>query len=155
MIKICIFGASVTQQSTRHDDSSIVTGFVNHLQKLCELESYSIDRVSCPSNTINDAGLVYLPKVIGNKPDVCFLEWSTPEFSTCNKAYVSYIFESLISCKILPITCILPRLDRLNRATEVSQYLINLSKSYGIPYFDLSRHYPPNHTELKLSLIHI
>ena len=56
MKKFLMFGASVTQQSTRHDDSTVVTGYVNHLQELYMSKPICVDRVSCPSNTINDAG---------------------------------------------------------------------------------------------------
>ena len=152
-MKYLFFGASVTQQSTRHDDSRVITGYVNHLQNIFAKErNFEIARVSCPSNSINDAGLVYLDLVVSENPDFCFLEWSTPEFGRCEKDVGEYIYYKLISDRIVPVLLVLPRADRLNSMVHISRKLRSISEDLELPIIDLSTKYMPDSQYLRQGL---
>ena len=138
-MKIVIFGASVSEQTVRHDDNSI-TGYVNYLEKnIQELGlDYDIYRVTAGSCSINDAGLALVGDVVDLKPDLCILDWCTAGDTSCRYEYVSYIYDELTSNNIVPVNLVLPRADRDQTKTEVYQFIKKISDKYIYPFWDFS-----------------
>ncbi|MAZ66499.1 MAG: hypothetical protein CMF25_05265 [Kangiellaceae bacterium] len=134
---ICFFGASVSEQDRGHATGNI-TGYVTYYQEILASEDIKVSRVTSGSNSIDDAGVVYLQEVIDLKPDICFLDWITPAPADCAQASIDYIYSSLLENKILPVTALFPRKDRNQRETPICQKLLSYCKAYSLPVLDLT-----------------
>lgn len=138
-MKIAIFGASVSEQTVKHDDQTI-TGYVNYLDKKIQaLElNYDIHRITAGSCGIKDAGLALIDDVVNLNPDICILEWCTSGETNCTYDNISSIYNKLTSNNILPINLVLPRSDRDQTQTDVYKYTKEISNKYDLPFWDLS-----------------
>lgn len=113
-MRIAVFGASVSAQSTQHQTGEI-TGYseVLRLRHQTELGSNSEDiaRITFPGNRLSDGGLLRLRDVIAFKPDICLFEPLIEDLTrgiAPTKDEISYIYASLVEAGILPVTVMLP-----------------------------------------------
>lgn len=138
-MKVCFFGASVSEQN-RHHTTKEITGYVTYLSEvLASQYNWDISKVTSGSNTIDDAGVVYVHRVIELKPDVCVLDWATPAGDSCDLKSIEFIYSELLSNKIIPLTVIFPRTDRDQSLTPMSLMLQNFCNIYSLPFVDLSK----------------
>ncbi len=138
-MKIVIFGASVSEQTVKHDDQTI-TGYVNYLDKNIQTLglNYEIHRVTAGSCGIHDAGLALIDDVVNLNPDICILEWCTAGDTNCSYDNITSIYNKLTSKNVLPINLILPRKDRDQTQTHIYKHTKEISNKYDLPFWDLS-----------------
>lgn len=132
-MKICFFGASVSEQHI-HSVTNEITGFVTAFKE--SNLKYNICRVTSGSNSIDDAGIVYVHKVVNEQPDICIIDWATPASINCNQKSISHVYGELIAAGILPVTLILPRSDRNQKDTPIYRLLYDYTKRHGLPFWD-------------------
>ena len=89
-----------------------------------------ISRVTSGSNTIDDAGIIYVHRVVELQPDICVLDWSTPANNDCDFSSVKFIYSELLSHKIIPLTAIFPRSDRDQSVTPITIKLQKFCHTY-------------------------
>ena len=127
---ICFFGASVSEQ-TRHHSTQEITGYITYLSEVITAGSdILISRVTSGSNTIDDAGIIYVHRVVELQPDICVLDWSTPANNDCDFSSVKFIYSELLSHKIIPLTAIFPRSDRDQSVTPITIKLQKFCHTY-------------------------
>jgi len=136
---IVFFGASVSEQN-RHHATQEITGYVTYLSQLLHTQyDISTSRITSGSNSIDDAGVTYIHRVIDQHPDICLLDWATPEGTDCNSNSVEFIYSELLANRIVPVTVIFPRKDRDQSATPLSLKLHDFCKTHALPFIDLSK----------------
>lgn len=147
---ICFFGASVSEQ-TRHHSTQEITGYVTYFSEVIT-SGYDMitSRVTSGSNTIDDAGIIYVHRVVELQPDICVLDWSTPAKKDCNLSSIEFIYSELLSNKIIPLTVIFPRADRDQSVTPIAVKLRDFCDTYSLPFFDVNQ--LVNKSELSLIL---
>jgi hypothetical protein len=138
-MKIVIFGASVSEQTIKHDDKSI-TGYINYLEKNIKLLklNYDIHRITAGSCSIHDAGIALVDDVVSLNPDICILDWCSAGETNCSYEIITSIYNKLTSKNILPINLVLPRKDRDQNQTNLYKYTKEISNKYSLPFWDLS-----------------
>lgn len=138
-MNICFFGASVSEQS-RHHSTKEITGYVTYLSEvLASKYDWKISRVTSGSNTIDDAGVIYVHRVVELKPDICILDWATSVSDNCDSKSIEFIYSELLSNKIIPITVIFPRTDRDQSSTPISLMLRGFCELHSLPFIDVSQ----------------
>jgi hypothetical protein len=136
---ICFFGASVSEQ-TRHHSTQEITGYITYLSEVITAGSdILISRVTSGSNTIDDAGIIYVHRVVELQPDICVLDWSTPANNDCDFSSIKFIYSELLSHKIIPLTVIFPRSDRDQSVTPITIKLQKFCHTYLLPFIDLNQ----------------
>lgn len=139
MLKYVVMGASLSAQGRRHDTGEI-TGYTEHFiaqaDRLSTISS-NIQKVTYPGNRLSDAGLIRMTDVLSKNPDICIVEplvedssrgrWATPE-------EIFFVYESLISNGILPISFLVPLPEHL-RVSQFPVYgpVMEISEKFGIP----------------------
>lgn len=136
---VCFFGASVSEQS-KHHATQETTGYVTYLSELLNAKyNIATSRITSGSNSIDDAGVTYVHRVINQNPNVCVLDWATPECTDCNQHSIEFIYSELLENKIIPLTVIFPRKDRDQSSTPLSLKLHKFCEAYCLPFIDLSK----------------
>lgn len=137
-LHVTFFGASVTEQSVHHATGE-VTGYVNYYeQNFAREKNITVSRVSAGSCNLTDAAIIYVNKVIALKPDICVIDWATTAITDCDMRFVNQVYNLLIANRIVTLTVILPRTDRVQSETLIADKMRRASYKFGMPFHDVS-----------------
>jgi len=137
-LHVTFFGASVTEQSIHHATGE-VTGYVTYYeQHFAQEKNIKVSRVSAGSCNLTDAAIIYVNKVIALKPDICVIDWATTAISDCDIRFVNQVYNLLVANRIVTLTVILPRTDRVQSETLIADKMRRVSDRFGMPFHDVS-----------------
>ncbi len=132
------FGASVIEQN-RHHSTQEITGYATYFSEVITSDNDIItSRVTSGSNMIDDAGVIYVHRVVELQPDICVIDWATPTKDDCDLSSIEFVYSQLLSNKIIPLTVIFPRADREQSVTPISLKLRIFCDSYPLPFVMLA-----------------
>lgn len=136
-MKIIFWGASVTQQGG-------ASGYYEQLLSKVTATNHQFEfaRFAFGGNGFDDAGFYCLNTLLNEKPDVCFIEFSTTFLTFFDDAKHRQFIDSLVSNKILPVYLILPRVHNMQGLPCITQQH-NFSKELNIPILDLRDDFAP------------
>lgn len=140
-IHICCFGASVTEQSIRHDTGEVV-GYVNHLEEILTVHTsdviyWKVDRVAVGSCHFRDAGKYLLKEVVDKKPDIILFDWHTTSMKSLDLEQVNYTIDFCCKHQIIPIFMILPRRDHNPLLPKYNTFKEKIASEFFLDFHDL------------------
>lgn len=124
-MKICCFGASVTEQKE---------GYAEHLKTLIS-EKDTIIKKGYGGEHLFPAGPCHIDEVIKEKPDLCLVDW----FSTACRRQDQNLIDSIntiiykiieINCKIVFLFFPITKTERIGYNNFVKEYLNKMNVSY-------------------------
>lgn len=127
-MKICFFGASVTQQKT---------GYVVEYKKINP--EHKIGQFGYGSMHLNDAGMCLINNVIDFEPNICFIEWfSTGYVNEWCDTYIENIIYKFTQnrCKICFL--FLYRNDIDEKRIKMFDRVKMIANKYGVKYLDIT-----------------
>jgi hypothetical protein len=133
--KITFFGASVTEQQN---------GYVKYFTELCG-DRFHISKYGYGSMHIKDAGIIFIDKVLQEKPQYCFIEWFCTWFVPTTEIleeYLNAIVYKLFNNNCLPIFVLLSGDKSILYPDRIRMYkdAINYAKQNNIPFISIYDH---------------
>jgi hypothetical protein len=136
-MKICFFGASVTEQGYKN-------GFVPQFKNILEenqLNNVEIIQKGFGSTHLFDAGICKIDEIISENPNYTFIDWFSTGYieTNCDKLeiYLNVIIRKLMLIKSNICFLLFDKLDMCERRLNMYDLIINYANQYNIHYIKL------------------
>jgi hypothetical protein len=133
-IKICLYGASVSEQSG-------MSGYSNYLKSdIVQRIDADIDisKVTFPSASFNDAGFCHIDHIVAHKPNFVIFEWLSTSECEFDLGKLKFFMTRLLRNSIYPIVVDFPRADSIVSRRVNHFQSLEISKLMKISYLDVT-----------------